>query len=147
MADILYGGPTFWSAIGRNGYSFQHGLYVVNAGQDEVFIQPINSKGKATVSRVVVPFEHIPALIAELQKFASRPKLGDRVHMPGVGYGVVEILDHDEAIIQPVAGGATERWLISELKPAPYCHSPARCPSNHWNPGNDICADCGEDLN
>lgn len=23
----------------------------------------------------------------------------------------------------------------------------AACPSNHWNDGNDVCADCGEDLN
>lgn len=27
-----------------------------------------------------------------------------------------------------------------------YAHSPDRCPSNHWNDGSDICADCGADL-
>ena len=26
-------------------------------------------------------------------------------------------------------------------------NNPKPCPSNHWNDGNDICADCGEDLN
>lgn len=24
--------------------------------------------------------------------------------------------------------------------------TPTACPSNHWNDGNDICADCGADL-
>lgn len=28
-----------------------------------------------------------------------------------------------------------------------YAHSPDSCPSNHWNDGDDICRDCGKDLN
>ncbi len=28
-----------------------------------------------------------------------------------------------------------------------YAHTPETCPSKHSNPGNDVCADCGEDLN
>lgn len=28
-----------------------------------------------------------------------------------------------------------------------FAHMPDRCPSNHWNRGDDICADCGADLN
>lgn len=27
-----------------------------------------------------------------------------------------------------------------------YRHLPATCPSNHWNDGNDYCADCGKNL-
>lgn len=27
-----------------------------------------------------------------------------------------------------------------------FAHQPEACPSNHWNGGDDICADCGEDL-
>jgi hypothetical protein len=29
---------------------------------------------------------------------------------------------------------------------ARFPHSPDTCPSNHWNRGDDICADCGADL-
>jgi hypothetical protein len=28
-----------------------------------------------------------------------------------------------------------------------YAHLPHRCPSNHWNGGDDICEDCGAYLN
>jgi len=31
--------------------------------------------------------------------------------------------------------------------PRTFAHQPGRCPSNHWNRGDDICADCGADLN
>lgn len=27
-----------------------------------------------------------------------------------------------------------------------YLYTPERCPSKHWNDGNDICADCGTVL-
>lgn len=27
-----------------------------------------------------------------------------------------------------------------------YAYTPETCPSKHYNPGNDICEDCGEDL-
>lgn len=29
---------------------------------------------------------------------------------------------------------------------ASFLHAPETCPSNHWNRGDDICADCGTDL-
>jgi len=25
----------------------------------------------------------------------------------------------------------------------PFAHQPDQCPSNHWNRGDDVCADCG----
>ena len=28
-----------------------------------------------------------------------------------------------------------------------FAHSPNNCPSNHWNRGDDICEDCGLNLN
>lgn len=28
----------------------------------------------------------------------------------------------------------------------PYTHTPENCPSKHYNDGNDVCADCGKDL-
>lgn len=28
-----------------------------------------------------------------------------------------------------------------------FAHTPETCPSKHWNRGDDICADCGADLN
>ncbi|WP_192248027.1 hypothetical protein [Mesorhizobium caraganae] len=30
---------------------------------------------------------------------------------------------------------------------ASFTHRPENCPSSHWNRGDDICADCGADLN
>jgi hypothetical protein len=27
-----------------------------------------------------------------------------------------------------------------------FAHTPDNCPSKHWNRGDDICADCGENL-
>ena len=34
-----------------------------------------------------------------------------------------------------------------EETPGPFPHAPGACPSNHWNRGDDICEDCGADLN
>lgn len=30
--------------------------------------------------------------------------------------------------------------------PREYAHTPETCPSKHWNDGDDLCADCGTDL-
>jgi len=37
-------------------------------------------------------------------------------------------------------------YIRSEPREA-FAHEPERCPSDHWNRGDDICEDCGEDLN
>lgn len=41
-------------ALGRNGYSLQTGLSITRVG-DELFLEPINSKGTVIKARVVVP--------------------------------------------------------------------------------------------
>lgn len=42
----------------------------------------------------------------------------------------------------------TEQKDDTAPEPAPtYLHDPEACPSNHNNEGNDICTDCGKDLN
>jgi hypothetical protein len=46
-------------------------------------------------------------------------------------------------------GPLTVDYLLDE-KPGhspSFAHGPESCPSNHWNRGDDICADCGADLN
>lgn len=43
------------------------------------------------------------------------------------------------------AGHATEIDLSPEGEQ--FAHLPEFCPSSHWNRGDDICADCGTDLN
>ena len=35
-------------------------------------------------------------------------------------------------------------WEISVKEV--FAHDPAHCPSDHWNRGDDICADCGANL-
>ncbi len=45
-------------------------------------------------------------------------------------------------------GPITVDYLTGD-QPAPssrFAHTPEACPSDHWNRGDDICADCGADL-
>lgn len=46
-------------------------------------------------------------------------------------------------------GPITTDYLKGEeqAEPGPFAHAPETCPSNHWNRGDDICVDCGADLN
>lgn len=46
-------------------------------------------------------------------------------------------------------GPITVDYLKGEnpAEPGAFAHVPETCPSNHWNRGDDICADCGADLN
>lgn len=46
-------------------------------------------------------------------------------------------------------GPITADYLTKEgsSEPGPFAHVPETCPSSHWNRGDDICADCGVDLN
>lgn len=39
-------------------------------------------------------------------------------------------------------------WALSagHFAPRTFAHEPDACPSMHWNGGDDICADCGADL-
>ena len=52
--------------------------------------------------------------------------------------------------ISPATGPeALELAEVDGVVPEPartFAHQPEACPSNHWNGGDDICADCGEDL-
>ena len=45
-------------------------------------------------------------------------------------------------------GPITADYLIGDQPghSARFLHTPEACPSNHWNRGDDICADCGADL-
>lgn len=46
-------------------------------------------------------------------------------------------------------GPTTVGYLLGDKADhnAGFAHRPSACPSNHWNCGDDICADCGTDLN
>jgi len=56
--------------------------------------------------------------------------------------GTVEALGADEI------DDLCERLNMGpEPEPKTYIHPESFCPSNHYNPGDDICADCGKDLN
>lgn len=48
----------------------------------------------------------------------------------------------------PEARGLSVRLAeaIAKATIPQFAHLPHRCPSNHWNDGNDVCADCGESL-
>lgn len=67
MPRITYEKPAERLALGRNGYSYQHGLELWG-GEDEVELMPVNSKGGTTRARLVVPKADIPALIEELKR-------------------------------------------------------------------------------
>ncbi len=45
-------------------------------------------------------------------------------------------------------GGVVEEQIDNEPYGVTrvYSHTPEMCPSKHWNDGDDICADCGTDL-
>jgi hypothetical protein len=54
-------------------------------------------------------------------------------------------LDMVEAMRRGQLGG------LAPDAPAPddgetFAHTPDRCPSKHWNRGDDVCADCGQFL-
>ncbi|MGE0232441.1 MAG: hypothetical protein AB7O39_17220 [Flavobacteriaceae bacterium] len=46
-------------------------------------------------------------------------------------------------------GPITVDYLVGDEpdQRAGFVHTPGACPSNHWNRGDDICGDCGTDLN
>lgn len=69
MTDILFRQPALWDAFGRNGHSKALGIQVWVSHEDEVQLQPINSRKQATRCRIPVPREAIPALIRELEKW------------------------------------------------------------------------------
>lgn len=45
---------------------------------------------------------------------------------------------------QTVVGDEEDRTVerVEEV----FVHTPATCPTKHWNRGDDVCADCGEHL-
>jgi hypothetical protein len=58
----------------------------------------------------------------------------------------VDIRNHfAEGILSALARAIAEPRTVAPVKV--YRHLPDRCPSNHWNDGDDICTDCGTDLN
>lgn len=59
--------------------------------------------------------------------------------------------NHEEAIAWAEKSLRNE-WLVATLhQPAPvektYRYTSESCPSKHWNGGDDICEDCGKNLN
>lgn len=60
------------------------------------------------------------------------------------------IIDIKDAATGTEISGYDGTFLPSPYDPEPtgktYRHSSDNCPSNHWNDGTDICADCGADL-
>lgn len=46
----------------------------------------------------------------------------------------------------PELDGWVEITQVELDSDEPARPAPTNCPSNHWNDGNDICADCGESL-
>lgn len=67
--------------------------------------------------------------------------------------GMVQtIMEHEararrHAAILELTKVAPETFSYPWVRPETFAHLPERCPSNHWNRGDDICADCGAYLN
>jgi len=59
--------------LGRNGTFKSSGMEISQDGND-IDLYPLTSRGDTGRSRISIPLEDVPALIAELQKFA--PPLG-----------------------------------------------------------------------
>lgn len=59
--------------------------------------------------------------------------------------GIVESYDRSWVVVRFNRLGESVKCAPIFLERI-YHHRPDRCPSNHWNDGADICADCGEVL-
>jgi hypothetical protein len=52
-------------------------------------------------------------------------------------------MDVEDMDLEEYDGEAKTVQTVEEIFP----HPPYRCPSSHWNRGDDICEDCGTNLN
>ena len=66
--EIKFATETQRAALGRNGYSQCWGVSLsLDSCDEEVAIEPVNSKGEVTRARVMVPVAAIPEVIKALQ--------------------------------------------------------------------------------
>ena len=68
MSRIMFGKPPRFNNLGRNGYSWSHGVEITAIPPDEVYIEPINSRGDVTQCRIVIDRAAVPELIKVLQQ-------------------------------------------------------------------------------
>lgn len=61
MPTIKYDKPTTWRTLGYSGYTKARGLEVCEF-DDEVLLEPINSRGDVGRARLVVPVAHLKEL-------------------------------------------------------------------------------------
>jgi len=80
-------------------------------------------------------WEYMRAPDSTANAFTITDEAGNAVQ---VDLSDVEVRDHHE----PATDG-----LGCRCEEIAFAHTPETCPSKHWNRGDDVCADCGADLN
>lgn len=82
-----------------------------------VVIHTVGARGRVGDAQIVIPMEYFEQVARALLR-------------AGVG---------------PLAQMALDAEAVEAAQPK-YAHTPDKCPSSHWNGGDDICADCGTEL-
>lgn len=80
----------------------------------------------------------IADLIVDLCHLARKRAEGQGEEFDAAKFLQMRAAMHDMELEEDEEGDEPERG---------FAHSPDRCPSMHHNGGDDICSDCGEDLN
>jgi hypothetical protein len=75
--SLEYGKETHRQGRGRNNYFQQHGIEIMLSLNDEILLTPITSKGASDSARLVIPRNHLSAVIKALSDLSSQSD-GDR---------------------------------------------------------------------
>jgi len=104
----------------------------------------LNEPGKRPVFQPYVELMNqmvaAPDMLAALESFVHR---WTAFPNPPTGRDLEIYLNEARAAIAKAKGA--EPAAVSEPAKT-YLYTEATCPSKHWNPGDDICADCGAVL-